>query len=393
MTNSGRTIQWRWKAIDPPGEAQTDLWMLNKIYKELKKLYEADLTAPARGAILDLYWDYGEDEPNAEDILFEMHGFTWADKQPVTNFTKLADDGSTASGNWIYSGVFDGSNNLAKRRDNSDPSGLGIFPKWTWCWPVNRRILYNRCSSDPQGKPWSKDKAYIWWDGSKWIVPDVPDFGFKDPTGAMVPPEVSAKKPFIMLPEGVGRNFASGLSDGPFPEHYEPVESPFENLLSEQQQNPVIKVWDSDMDELAEIGSEKYPIIATTYRLVEHWQGGAMTRNVSWLCELQPEAFVEISEELAEKKEIENGERVKVVSARGELEVVAIVTPRIEPLSVNGEKVHVVGLPWHYGYKGACPGGPKYKHYGANQLTPHVGDANTMIPEYKAFLVDVRKVK
>lgn len=394
VTNSGRTIQWRYKAIDPLGEAKSDLWMLNKIYLELKKLYENDPTAPNRGAILDLYWDYGEDEPDPESILFEMHGFTWPDKKPVKNFTKLADDGSTACGNWIYSGVFDGYENLSKRHDRSDPSGLGVYPNWTWCWPVNRRILYNRCSSDPKGRPWSKEKAYIWWDGKKWITNDVPDFKYKDAaTGKMVPPEVSAKSPFIMLPEGVGRIFASSLKDGPLPEHYEPVESPLENILSPQQNNPVIKIWGSDMDKLAKVGSEEYPIIATTYRLVEHWQAGAMTRNLPWLCELQPEVFVEISKELAEEKGIKNGEWVKVVSARGELEAVAMVTSRIKPLNVNGKKVHVIGIPWHYGYKGECPGGPKYKHYGANQLTPHVGDGNTMIPEYKSFLVDIRKVK
>jgi formate dehydrogenase major subunit len=394
VTNSGRTIQWRYKAIDTLGEAKSDLWMLNKIYLELQKLYESDPAAPNREAILNLYWDYGDDEPDAESILFEMHGFTWPDKKPVKNFTKLADDGSTACGNWIYSGIFDGYKNLSKRYDRSDPSGLGVYPNWAWCWPVNRRVLYNRCSSDPKGRPWSKEKAYIWWDGKKWITNDVPDFKYKDATtGEMVPPEVSAKSPFFMLPEGVGRIFASSLKDGPLPEHYEPVESPLENILSPQQNNPVIKIWDSDMDKLAKVGSEEYPIIATTYRLVEHWQAGAMTRNLPWLCELQPEVFVEISKELAEEKGIKNGEWVKVVSARGELEAVAMVTSRIKPLNVNGKKVHMIGIPWHYGYKGECPGGPKYKHYGANQLTPHVGDGNTMIPEYKSFLVDIRKVK
>jgi formate dehydrogenase major subunit len=396
VTNSGRVIQWRYKAIEPLSEAKSDLWMLDQLAKQLKKLYEEDEAAPNRGAILDLYWDYaeGDEEPDSEKLLFEMHGFNWKTKEPVKNFTQLMDDGSTACGNWIYSGVFDGYTNLAKRHDNRDPTGLGIYPKWTWCWPVNRRIIYNRCSSDPKGRPWSKEKAYIYWDGSAWVTNDVPDFKYKDAeTGEMVPPEVSAANPFIMLPEGVGRHFAAGLKDGPIPEHYEPVESLFKNLLSPQQNNPVIKIWDSKMDSLAEIGSSDYPIIATTYRLVEHWQAGGMTRNLPWLCELQPEVFIEISEELADEKGIENGEWVKVASPRGEVEAVAMVTARIKPLSVDGKTVHVVGLPWHFGFKGECAGGPKYKHYGANQLTPHVGDANTMIPEYKAFVVDVRKVK
>ena len=392
ITNSGRWIQWRYKAIEPPGDVRTDAAALSQLGHKLKELYKADKGAPVPEALTELYWPYDEEEPDSDKILRELNGFTWADKKQVKNFTKLKDDGSTACANWLFSGVYPEEGNLSQRTINEDPSGLGLFPKWTFCWPVNRRIIYNRCSCDVAGKPWNSERDLVKWDGAQWVNNDVPDFGWKNSkTGAMIPPEKSAARPYIMLDEGVGRLFVKGMKDGPLPEHYEPLESPVDNQMSDQQNDPVIKIWDSKMDGYAEVGSTKYPIVCTTWRVTEQWQAGQMSRNSSWLCEMQPEVFVEMSTKLAEEKGIKNGDWVLVESVRGEVKAVAMVTERIQPLSINGKTVHVVGLPWHYGFVGLCKGGPEKRSYAANQLSPHVGDANTMIPEYKAFLVNVNK--
>ncbi|MBN2167816.1 MAG: formate dehydrogenase, partial [Actinobacteria bacterium] len=378
--------------------------IISMLALKLKELYEEDSKAPNREAITELFWPYGE-EVSPEEILKELNGYTWADKKQLLNFTKLAEDGSTACGNWLFSGVYppeseypETKGNLAKRTDNSDPSGLGLYPKWTFCWPVNRRIIYNRCSADVAGNPWNPDKALVKWDGTKWINADVPDFGWKDATtGAQIPPDKSAANPFIMLNFGMGQIWApGGLTDGPLPEHYEPVETPFENQMNGSQVNPAIKnwlknLWTAPMDKLADVGSKEYPIICSTWRVTEHWQAGQLTRNLPWLCELQPEVFVEMSFELAGEKGISNGDRVNLKSIRGEVSAVAIVTERVQTLTIDGKKTHVVGLPWHYGYTGYCIGGPDGDNYSANQLTPNVGDANTMIPEYKAFLVNIEK--
>jgi formate dehydrogenase major subunit len=241
---------------------------------------------------------------------------------------------------------------------------------------LNRRIVYNRASVDLDGVPWDKEHPAIWWKDGKWTG-DVADGGFPP---INVDPKAT-RWPFIMTAEGHARVFGSGMAEGPFPEHYEPWESPVKNPLSKQQFNPAIKVWRA-----AEQGTvDKYPIIGSTYRVTEHWQAGQMTRNLSWLVEMQPEPFVEMSEELAEEKDVKNGDRVIVESARGSVNMVALVTKRFKPFLVDGKTVHEVGMIWHFGYTGLATGDS------ANLLTPHVGDANTMIPEYKAFLVNVRK--
>ena len=418
ITNSGRVIQWRYKACEPPGEAKPDLAIVNMLAKKLIELYRADEKAPNREAIINLYWPYKGEEPNPDDVMKEINGFTWPEQKQVKNFTALKADGSTSCGCWIFSGVYPSESdypgmdkpetkeaalvdfkktggNLAKRTNNEDKSNIGIYPKWAFCWPVNRRIIYNRCSADPAGQPWNKEKELVRWDGTKWVTNDVPDFKYIDtdkPDKPPVPPNVSASNAFIMQPFGVGHTFApTGLNDGPLPEFYEPVESPLRNIMNETQYNPAIKIWDADMDKLAEVGDKKFPIVCTTWRVTEHWQAGQMTRNLPWLAEMQPELFVEMSKDLAKRKGIKNGDRVKVKSIRGEVEGVAIVTDRVQVFNLNGNKVDVVGLPWHYGYMGYVIGGPKGKSYAANQLTPHVGDANTTIPEYKAFLVDIEK--
>jgi len=377
ITNSGRWAQWRYKAVNPPGMAKDDLWITDQIVKALKKkMAKRNVKFPE--PILNMYWDFHDKKghPDAEKVAFEIHGYYVDSKKPVKNFTKLADDGSTLSGNWLYSGTFtvDGKN-LMKATDRKDPRdvyNMGFFHNWAWCWPVNRRILYNRASVDEKGLPLDPKRPVIAWKDGKWIG-DIPDGGS--------PPD--KHYPFIMLPEGHARLFAPGLADGPFPEHYEPVESPVKNLISKQQTNPAAFIFKGVEDAFGT--SKEYPYVGTTYRLTEHWQAGAMTRNLPWLIELMPDMFVEISKSLAKAKGIKNGDLVTVYNARGKVTAYAMVTERVQPLSVDGKKVEVVGLPWHWGFCGLCSGDS------ANLLTPHAGDANTRIPEYKAFLVNIKK--
>jgi formate dehydrogenase major subunit len=404
VSNSGRWLQWRYQAVKAHGDAKSDLWHANRLALELKKLYQADSKAVCPDPILKLNWNYGDD-PDVHLVAKEINGYTVADKKQVLNFTQLTDDGATACGNWIYSGSYPGpdkKNNLMARRDKKDPSGLGVYPNWSWAWPVNRRIIYNRCSVDPQGQPWNKDKALFKWDpvAKAWTKFDVPDFGWIDPkTKVEIPPEVSAKAPFIMLPEGKSRIFvpAGACKEGPLPEHYEALECPYVNPVSPQQSNPVMKVWKSELDRVAQVCDPKYPIIATTFRVTEHWQAGAMTRNLTWQAEMMPEMFMEISPSLAKAKGIKPGDWVKVKSVRGEVVARADVTHRVAPFTCGKppmqNTVEMVALPWHFGFAGLITGGPdSQQNYAANQLVPMVGDANTMIPEYKVFLVDVQKV-
>lgn len=274
----------------------------------------------------------------------------------------------------------------AKRRVRDDKTGLGLYPRWSFAWPVNRRIVYNRCSCDPGGKPWNPQAAIVAWDGAKWVTNDVADFGVKDAvTGNPITPDKTAAAPFLMLPEGQGRLFAPAVGDGPIPEHYEPIESPVRNVLSKQQNNPLSVKFGGSFAKLAETGSDKYPYVATTHRMIEHYQSGAVTRNCPWLAEIAPHMFVNISAKLAQKLGVKTGDDVIVESARGQITCKASVLPVVKPLLIDGKEIEVVGMPWHWGYK-ALVTGPS-----ANELTPSVGDANTSIPEYKAFLVNVRK--
>jgi formate dehydrogenase major subunit len=263
---------------------------------------------------------------------------------------------------------------MMQRTGTTDPTGMGFFHEWAWCWPLNRRVLYNRASVDLNGKPWNPDKAIINWNEKtgSWEG-DIPDGGWP-PMNAD-----GAKHPFIMVAEGHGRLFAAGLADGPVPEHYEPMESPISNLMSKQQSNPAL-------DRKGKINkSGEFPYIATTCRVSEHWQAGAMTRNLPWLAELVPDMFVEMSEELAKKKTVANGEMVTISTKRGAIEAKALVTSRIKPLRVGGKMVEQVAIPWHFGFNGIAKGDS------ANMLTDAVGDANTHIPEYKAFLCNIEK--
>ncbi len=375
ITNSGRWMQWRYQAVHPPGDAKSDLWILDKLAKQLKKLYKKDGGAFAE-PIVHLNWNYGpKEEPNVHLVAKEINGYDLVTGKLVPSFGKLKDDGTTSSGNWLYCASYTEKGNMAARRDPRDATNkIGLYPNWSWCWPVNRRIIYNRASCDLKGNPHAPHKYVVKWlaDEKKWVG-DVPDGGW--------PP--GTRHSFIMKPEGHARLFGFGLADGPFPEHYEPLESPVKNRMSKTQINPVTKVWRGAMNEIG--NKKKYPIIATTYRVTEHWQAGQMTRNNAWLVELMPDMFVEMSKSLAKSKRIKHGDRVKIKTARGEITAYAVVTERFQAFKLNGRLYEQVGLPWHFGYKGLAQG------FSANILTPHVGDANTMIPEYKAFLCNVEK--
>ncbi len=386
VTNSSRWMQWRYKCADGPGEAEDDLWVINKVMLKLKELYAKE-GGPNAEAITKMAWNYG-DPSDVRKVAKEINGYDVTAGKQIDGFANLKDDGTTACGEWVYCGSYVEPDkeptapvpgNRASRRDLApDAFNIGLYPKWAWCWPVNRRIIYNRASVDLNGEPFDKEHPVIQWNPTKggtggWDG-DVPD-------GAMKPVAQGGQNPFIMTFEGVARLFGQGMADGPMPEFYEPWESPVPNQISQQQFNPIVKVWRP-----AEQGKvDRFPIVGTTYRVCEHWQAGQMTRNLPWLVEMMPEPFVEMSEELAAEKGIANGERVIVESARGQVNMVAVVTKRFKPFQMNGRKVHEIGMLWHWGYSGLSKGDS------ANLLTAHIGDANTMIPEYKAFLVNVRK--
>ncbi len=395
ITNSGRWMQWRYKAVNPPGDARPDGDIMVELFDRIRKLYKKEGGAFPE-PILSLKWDYttkGKYDPHK--VAKEINGYFLKDITVkgkkfkkgtlVPSFAYLQADGSTSSGNWLYCQSYTEKGNMAARRVAVDKSGIGLFSEWSWCWPVNRRIIYNRASVDRYGNPWNKKKPVIKWTGKKWVG-DVPDGGWPPmltPDGKLNP---KTKYPFIMKPEGHARVFGLGRTDGPFPEHYEPLECPVpKNLMSSQFINPTVKLFTTDADKYKTC-DPRYPYVCTTYRVTEHWQTGVMTRWQPWLIEMQPQLFCEMSEELAKLKGIKNGEMVVVESPRGKVEAVAIVTKRLRPLEVMDTVVHMVGLPYHYGWVTPKDGGDS-----ANLLTPSVGDPNTKIPETKAFMVNVMK--
>jgi formate dehydrogenase major subunit len=428
VATSGRRLQWRHKVAPGHGEAMEDLEILTRIAKAVKSEYAGSSGAKDR-PILDLQWDYG-DPPEVAKVATEINGYAVADLNDTAGkpllkqgevldaFAKIAsaaDPSKIACGCWILSGYWferdDGAGTKlpsVQRRGTDDPSGMGFYPNWGWTWPANRRVLYNRASCRPDGTPWAENKKVIWWDANadsgtkdaqgnpilgKWVGNDVPDFSVtKKPTSKADYAKTALNAqdgtdPFIMNSDGKGWLFGA-CNEGPFPEHYEPAESPVDNMMSTLQNNPVIKFWKTE--EGKDIGDtlgtpDKYPIVCTTYRVTEMWQTGSMTRQMPWLCECQPNMFIELGKELAAEKGIKNGDQVVVASARGEIQAVAIVTPRWKPFLIDGKVVHEIGMPWHYGWQGLATG-PS-----ANDLTPHIGDGNTTIPEYKAFLVAIRK--
>ena len=395
FTNSSRVISWKEKAVDPPGEAKPDSEIMARLFMKLRDMYAKDGgTLPEPVAALN--WPYiNANVPSSAELLREISGKALADvvdpKDPtkvlvkageqVPGFAMLRDDGSTSCGNWIYSGCWSQAGNLTARRDNSDPSGLGVFQNWGFAWPANRRILYNRASADKDGKPWDPSRKYLTWNGSSWAGgPDIPDMR---PDAA---PDQGVGA-FIMNPEGVARLHAPGMNEGPFPEHYEPFETPVGlNPMHPDNpkatSNPAARVYKGDLEAFGT--KDEFPYAATTYRLTEHFH--YWTKHSTSNAVTQPQAFVEIGEELAKEKGIRHGDMVKVRSNRGEVVAACVVTKRIKALDVNGQKVHHVGIPIHWGFKGVTQNG-----YLANALTPFVGDANSQTPEFKAFLVNIEK--
>jgi formate dehydrogenase major subunit len=395
ITNSGRWMQWRYKAAEPPGDAKPDGDIMVELFDKIRELYTKE-GGVFPDPILKLKWDYttnGQFDPHK--MAKQINGYflkdvtlgdtTYKKGTLVPSFALLQVDGSTSSGNWLYCNSYTEKGNMAARRGTEDKSGIGLFSEWAWCWPVNRRIIYNRASVDRYGNPWDKEQPVIKWTGEKWVG-DVPDGGWPPMLTPDGKPNPKSKYPFIMLVDGFGHIFGPGLNDGPFPEHYEPLECPIDkNLMSGQFINPTIKEFGTAHDQRATC-DPRYPIVGTTYRVTEHWQTGLMTRYQPWLLEAEPQQFCEMSEELAKLKGIKNGEKVTVESARGKVMAVAIVTKRFKPFNIGGTTVHQVGLPWHYGWITPKDGGDS-----SNLLTPSIGDPNTKIPETKAFMVNVRK--
>jgi len=391
LVSSGRWLQWHWKAAEPPGEAKGDPEIVAELFLALRDLYKKEGgTFP--DPILKLPWPYRISRaPSPEELAREFNGVALTDLpdpkdkskflaregEQLATFAHLQDDGSTACGCWIFAGSWTQAGNQMARRDAADPTGLGNTPGWAWAWPANRRILYNRASADPAGKPWDPRRRFVFWNGKRWTGADVPDMRVD------AAPEEGVS-PFIMNAEGVGKLFAlGGMAEGPFPEHYEPFETPLgKNPFGRAISNPAARLYKGDRERLGT--APEFPFVATTYRLTEHFH--FWTKHTRIAAVLQPEAFVEVGEELASLRGIKNGERVVIRSRRGAIKAKALVTKRIHALTIEGQQVHTVGLPIHWGFEGLTKPG-----YLVNTLTPFVGDANIQTPEFKAFLVDVRK--
>jgi formate dehydrogenase major subunit len=389
FTNSARWMQWKWKALDPPGLIRTDQEILARIFLAVRDLYRKEGGAfPEQVANVD--WSYSNAAaPDLAEVLKELNGKALADLpdpkdktkpplktagQQIDGFGQLQDDGTTMCGNWLMSGVYTEAGNMAQRRNPvDDPSGLGMYHNWGFSWPANRRVMYNRASADAEGKPWDPTRVGIKWNGEKWVG-DVPDMKVDAKPG-----EFGA---FIMNPEGVGRLFAASLNDGPFPEHYEAYEAPVANLLHPKvSSNPAAKMFASDKDVFGT--SEEFPVVCTTYRLTEHFH--YWTQHNTRLDMIQPDFFFEVPEDLAREKGFANEDRIRVSTARGSIVGKALVTKRMKALIVDGKRVWQIGFPIHWGFAGVRIG-PL-----ANFLTAAVLDPNTWTPEYKTFLVKVER--
>ncbi|KFZ38954.1 formate dehydrogenase [Shewanella mangrovi] len=380
IVNSGRWMQWHYKGANAPGEAMADSEIVSGILMELKKLYAEEggrLPEPVKA----VNWEYTDKHnPSSIELSKELNGYDVNTGRQVSSFSELKADGSTACGCWLYAGSWTEQGNQMDRRDNHDPSGKGITPGWAFAWPMNRRVLYNRASCDVNGKPWDSNRTIVEWKGGKWEGIDVPDFNAK------LNPKDSAH-PFIMQPEGVGRLFALKLlKEGPFPEHYEPVESPIGTnpLHPKVVHSPVLRWFEGVKDTIGT--KEEFPYACTTYSLTEHFN--FWTTHCRLAAISMPETFVEMNEQLAAEKGIKNGDLVKVSSKRGHIFTKALVTKRLRPLQVNGQTVHTLGIPRHGSHNALTK-----KAYSCNVLTTEMGDANTGVPEYKAFLVNVEKAE
>jgi len=398
FVNSARWLQWKNVAVPPPGLAKLDQEILATIFLKVRDLYKKE-GGKFPDPVLNAWFPYTDPyNPSLAEVAREINGKALADiTDPKTNqtikagqqlpgFAWLKDDGTTLSGNWLYCGSWTEAGAMIQRRGTEDPSGLGIYPNWAWSWPANRRVLYNRASCDIDGKPWDPQRRQVWWDEGKqsWVGNDVPDFKVdsspKDHMG-----------PFIMNPEGVGRLFVplGAMADGPFPEYYEPIESPIANPLHpNQSNNPVVKRYKTDLDKYATPGQE-YNIVCTTYRLTEHYH--YWTKNNPMNVQLVPEPFVEIPVELADRMGIRGGERVKVSSIRSHYIAKAMVTRRIRPMKIDGKETFQIGIPIHWGFRGIAEDEGKTARTLTNQLTPTVIDPNAFTPEFKGFLVKLEK--
>jgi len=398
MTNSARWLQWKNAAVPPPGQARLDQDLVAQIFLHVRELYQKE-GGKFPDPIVNLTWPYVDAQhPALGDLAKEMNGKALADLndpktqvtikrgQQLPSFAWLKDDGTTSCGIWIYCGSWTEAGNLLARRGTDDPSGQGIYQNWAWSWPANRRVLYNRASCDPAGKPWDASRKQVWWNESAqvWVGNDVPDFKAdsnpKDHMG-----------PFIMTAEGVGRIFAplGAFADGPFPEHYEPIESPVQNVLHpNQSNNPVVKKLKTAADKYATPG-DGFNIVCTTYRLTEHYH--YWTKNNRMNVQLIPEAFVEIPVELATELGIQGNDKVRVTSARSYYEAKAFVTKRIKPMMIDGKKTYQIGIPIHQGYRGIQEDEGRNARTIINRLTPTVVDPNAYTPEFKGFLVKLEK--
>ncbi len=391
IANSGRWLQWHYKSAEPPHEAKPDVDILAEIREELLHLYEQE-GGQGMESLKAMSWNYENPlEPRAHELAKENNGYALEDLYDTNgnliakkgtlldSFAYLRDDGSTASSCWIYAGQWTEKGNMMDRRDNSDPSGLGNTLGWSFAWPANRRIVYNRASADLSGKPWDSKRQLVKWNGKNWNYIDIADFGTAPPNSEVTP--------FIMQNDGLGGLFCiNRLADGPFPEHYEPMESPIGTnpLHPDVVNNPVARVLENDKPNFG--SAEKFPYVGTTYSLTEHFHAWTAQNLLNMIS--QPQPFAEIGEELAKEKGIKHGDWVKVSSQRGYIRVKAMVTKRIKPLNVDNKPVHTIGLPIHWGFSGVGQ-----KSFVTNTLTPSVGEVNSFTPEYKCFLVNIEKVE
>jgi formate dehydrogenase major subunit len=398
MTNSSRWLQWKNVALPPPGQARLDQDIVAQIFLKVRELYKKE-GGKFPDPILNLTWPYTDPlHPSLTEIAKEVNGKALADLedpkthqqikagQQLPGFAWLKDDGTTSCGNWLYSGSWTEAGPQLARRGTEDPSGQGIYPNWAWSWPANRRVMYNRASCDPTGKPWDPERRQVWWSEAtqKWVGNDVPDFKVDSPPSDHM-------GPFIMNPEGIGRLFAplGAFQDGPFPEHYEPIESPIENPFHPKQStNPVVKKFTTPADVYAKPGDD-FKIVCTTYRLTEHYH--YWTKNNPVNVQLIPEPFVEIPVELAASLGISGGEKVKVTSARSFYIAKAFVTKRIKPMTIDGKKVYRIGIPIHQGFRGIAEDEERNARTLVNRLSPTVFDPNAYTPEFKGFLVKLEK--
>jgi len=393
FTNTQRLLQFREKAIEPPGDARSETWFVYHLGCRLKE--KASKHKSKRNTPLNaLTWDYTTQgplaEPKIDEVLQEINGYKSADHELISGYKELKADGSTACGCWIYSGVFPKpGENRANKRSPHGPYGHG----WGFAWPNDRRILYNRASADPEGQPWSERKKLVWWDKEekKWTGLDTPDFteskppDYRPPKSAEGDDALAGDQPFIMHPDGLGWIWvSSGLKDGPLPTHYEPLESPLRNsVYPSQQVNPAAKTKERPDNAYAESGSRKFPYVLTTYRLTEHHTAGGMSRTLPHLAELQPELFCEVSPELAYEVGLEHGDLATITTPRGLIEARVMVTSRMKPLLVQGKTIHHVGLPYHWGYRGLVKGDI------VNDLVAISEEPNVRIMESKALVCDI----